>query len=95
MNEVFRYDLVLAGSQIKKVIELSRLLDLTPGKLIIKALERGLLELRKDNKGNYKRALYRALEETEERLRDPLWNLYLREEMANKKKPVCRQALRR
>lgn len=72
MNQVFNYNLVLAKKHIRKVIELSKFLDLTSDKLIIKALESGLLELQKKNKENYRCALYRALEETEEKLKGPL-----------------------
>lgn len=72
VSEIFRYDLVLTEKQITKVIELSRLLDLSPGRLIIEALERGLLELPVDNREKYKLALYRSLDQTEEKLRRPL-----------------------
>ena len=72
LGEIFNYVLPLEEEHVANVIELSDLLDLSPGKLIIKALEKGLFELREENKRNFKCALYQVLEETEEKLRYPL-----------------------
>ena len=72
-NEIKKYELkiVLPEEQALKIIEVSRLLNQHPNKVIVKAMEKGLLELRRENKEKYMYPLERRLEFTEWKLRAP------------------------
>lgn len=67
----YMLNIILPEEHSLKIIELSRLLNLHPNKVIVKALEKGLSELRRENKEKYICALERALEFTDWKLRAP------------------------